>query len=47
MNLSGWIVMIISVGSVTGFFIWCVWKVLKTPEAPQHMHAPDDIDTHD
>lgn len=47
MNMSGWIVMILSVVSVTGFFIWCICLALKTPDATQHMHAPDDIDTCD
>ena len=32
MTPGGWIVMILSVGSVTAVFLWCIWKVLKTPE---------------
>jgi len=47
MNTSGWIIMILSVGSVTGFFAWCIWRVLKTPHATEHMHTPDNIDTRD
>lgn len=29
MTLGGWITMILSVGSVTVLFIWCLWKVLS------------------
>lgn len=47
MTLSGWVVMILSVGFVTGLFAWCVWRVMKEPEAPEHLRAPDEIDTHD
>jgi hypothetical protein len=47
MNLSGWIVMILSVGFVTVLIVWCIRRVLKEPEAPERMHAPDEIDTHD
>lgn len=32
MTLGGWIIMIISVGSVTSLFTWCIHKVLTTPE---------------
>jgi hypothetical protein len=47
MSLSGWIVMILSVGFVTVLTVYCVYRVIKEPEAPERMHAPDEIDTHD
>ena len=47
MSVSGWIVMILSVGFVTGLTVWCIWRVMQEPEAPQRMHAQDEIDTHD
>lgn len=31
MNIGGWITMIISVGSVTTLFAWCIVKVLTVP----------------
>jgi multisubunit Na+/H+ antiporter MnhF subunit len=47
MSLSGWIVMLVSVSFVTAFLAWCIYRVLKEPEAPERMHALDEIDTHD
>jgi hypothetical protein len=29
MTLAGWFTMILSVGSVTGLFVYCVWRVLN------------------
>jgi hypothetical protein len=39
MTLGGWIVMILSVVSVTGIFLWCLWKVLTTPEETEKLHG--------
>ena len=39
MTPGGWLVMILSVGSVTGVFFWCLWKVLKTPEDSEKLHG--------
>ncbi len=47
MTIGGWITMILSVGSVTLLLVWCIWKVLKTPEATRHLHGELDIDTKD
>ncbi len=41
-NLSGWIVMIASVGGVTTFLIWCIYKVFRDPEATEDLHPPLD-----
>ena len=47
MTIWGWIMMILSVGSVTTLTGWCFWRVLRTPHPEEHLHAPLDIDTHD
>lgn len=31
MTTGGWITMILSVGFVTGLFVWCIYRVLKGP----------------
>ena len=47
MTAGGWIIMIGSVGFVTGLLAWCIYKVLTTPHAPETVHSQADIDTHD
>lgn len=47
MTVGGWIVMIVSVGGVAVLLGWCVYKVLSTPGASQHVHSQTDIDTRD
>jgi hypothetical protein len=47
MNTAGWIVMTLSVSFVLSLTIFCFYRVLRTPQSNQHMHAPLDIDTHD
>lgn len=47
MTVDGWIMMIVSVGSTTGLFIWCVMKVLATPDASRHVAAPIETDPGD
>jgi len=39
MTPGGWIVMILSVGSVATLFLWCIMKVLKTPEESEKIHG--------
>ncbi len=39
MTLGGWIIMISSVGSVSILFVWCVFKVLTTPEDDEKLHG--------
>jgi len=29
MNIGGWIIMLLSVGTVSLLFGWCIWKVLR------------------
>jgi hypothetical protein len=35
MTTGGWLTMILSVGFVTGLFVYCVWRVLFGPH-PKH-----------
>jgi 1,2-phenylacetyl-CoA epoxidase PaaB subunit len=40
MTPGGWIILILSVGSVTTLFAWCIWKVFQAPESQQpHLHG--------
>jgi len=47
MEPMGWIFMIGSIGTVITLTVFCYWKVLTSPKATRHMHAPLDIDTQD
>lgn len=49
MTLAGWIIMLASVGSVTGLFLWCLCRVLFGSKAPSsdQLHSALDIDTGD
>ncbi|HUI07932.1 MAG TPA: hypothetical protein VL486_13105 [Verrucomicrobiae bacterium] len=47
MTIGGWIIMIVSVGFVTGFLGWCIYRVVREPEAPKKLHVQGEIDTHD
>ncbi len=33
MTTGGWITLIVSVGGVTLFLVWCVWRVLRGHQA--------------
>lgn len=51
MTAGGWINMVLSVGSVTLLFFWCVIKVLRTPEETEKLHGfefetPDEKEEH-
>lgn len=39
MTNSGWIIMFLSVGSVSALLAWCVVKVFTTPEEAEHIHG--------
>jgi hypothetical protein len=47
MTTGGWIIMVLSVGFVTGLLAWCIYKVFAEPQAPGKLHSQADIDTHD
>lgn len=39
MNTGGWIIMGLSVGTVSLLFVWCIYRVLTTPGETEHMHG--------
>ena len=47
MTLGGWIVMILSVGGVTGLFLWCIYKVVTVPGATEHLRSEVNIEPPD
>lgn len=44
MSLGGWLVMILSVGGTTGFFFWCIKRVLRPPISTDKMHGVLDTE---
>jgi len=47
MTPGGWIVLVVSVGTVLSLFAWCMTKVMATPDETDHMrgitdHTPDE-----
>ncbi len=47
MTPAGWVVMLISCGTVVTLALYCYYRVLATPSSSDHLHAPLEIDTHD
>ena len=41
MTIAGWIIMLASVGGTTVWTIWCLIKVLRTPQEPDKLHGID------
>ncbi|MFW6059680.1 MAG: hypothetical protein ACODAQ_05830 [Phycisphaeraceae bacterium] len=39
----GWIMMVLAVGGMSVFLAWCVYKVVSTPQATEHLHSQADI----
>ena len=39
MTALGWLIMFISVGTVTALLAWCVYKVLTIPDETEHVHG--------
>ena len=37
MSLGGWIAMLLSVGGTTGFFLWCIRRVIGPPDRTDKM----------
>jgi hypothetical protein len=44
---AGAVVMILSVAGVLALAGFCIRRIFAKPHAPERMHAPLDIDTHD
>ena len=47
MTLAGWILLVVSVTSITVWMVTCYVRVLRAPHPSDEMHAPLDIDTRD
>lgn len=47
MTTAGWIIMVLACAGFTGLLLWCVRKVITTPDAPDRLHSQIDIDTRD
>jgi hypothetical protein len=47
MTAAGWLLLVLSCGSITGLVVYCFWLVLTTPHAAEDLHAPLDIETGD
>lgn len=41
MTTAGLLVMLLSVGTVTLLFSWCIWKVLTTPHESEKIHGTE------
>lgn len=39
MTTAGWLIMILSVGTVSALLIWCIIKVLTTPRETERIHG--------
>ncbi len=48
MNPAGWLVLLISCGTILALNIFCFWKVFGLPAKDEEdLHGPLDIDTKD
>lgn len=51
MTTAGWLIMILSVGSVSALLVWCIVKVLRTPQETERIHGfeqePPDTESSD
>jgi hypothetical protein len=47
MTTAGLLFMLISVGAVTGLFVWCLFKVLTGKKDPEHLGHVEPIETKD
>jgi len=49
MNFAGWIVMFVSIGTVSLIFFWSIYKVVSTPGETDHIHGfekkPPDVNS--
>ena len=39
MTIAGWIIMLVSIGTVSALFLWCFYKVLKTPGETERLRG--------
>ena len=48
MTTAGWLIMILSVGAVCTLLVWCIFKIVTTPDETEHIHGfeqdPPDLE---
>jgi hypothetical protein len=44
MTWGGIITMVLSVGGTTGFFAWCIWRILRAPGETDRLHGVLDTE---
>jgi len=44
MTWEGLLVMALSVGGTTGFFAWCIWRILRAPGRTEKLHGVLDTE---
>jgi hypothetical protein len=44
MSGAGWVLMVASVGLTTGFFVWCLQRVLRSPDSVERIHGVLDTE---
>ena len=44
MTAIGWVIMLLSVGGTSGFFFWCVRRVLRLPKQTNKLHGVLDTE---
>jgi len=44
MTVIGWIIMLLSVGGTSGFFFWCIRRVLRLPSKTNKLHGVLDTE---
>lgn len=44
MTFGGIIIMILSVGGTTGFFAWCIWRIIRNPDDTEKLHGVLDTE---
>lgn len=47
MTPGGWVVMLGSIGLVSGLLAWCVARILRAPEAAGRVHPPSELEPHE
>jgi hypothetical protein len=44
MTFAGFLIMLLSVGGTTGFFAWCLWRILRSPSRTDRLHGVLDTE---
>ena len=47
MSLYGWIILVLSVGGITGSLIWCLARVLRNQGQQDRLRSTADLDPGD